>query len=69
MSATMGPERAECPVLTCSRTMPSNQEICAWCWQKVPSDIRRSINRQAVHSQRRRELMAQAISAAQVAWT
>lgn len=63
----MSPERAECPVLTCSRTMPSNQEICAWCWQHVPIDVRRSINRQPVHSLRRRELMALAISSAQVA--
>lgn len=63
----MTAERAECPVLTCTRTMPSSEEICAWCWQKVPGAIRRSINREPVHSLRRRVLMAQAVSAAQAA--
>lgn len=57
--------RADCPVLSCTRTMPSNQEICAHCWQHVPRDIRRAINREPVHSLRRRGLMAQAIAAAQ----
>jgi hypothetical protein len=59
--------RKECPVLTCSRTMQSSEEICAHCWQHVPADIRRSINKEPVHSRRRADLMVLAVSAAQVA--
>lgn len=58
-------ERAACPVLNCTRTMPSNQEMCAHCWQHVPAATRRAIGEEPVHSLRRRTLMAEAIAAAQ----
>ncbi len=60
-------ERAECPVLTCTRTMPSSEEICSHCWQRVPATIRQQINKAKVSSRHRSELVALAVSAAQVA--
>jgi hypothetical protein len=67
MMPTFSHTRAECPVLSCTRTMPSSDEICAHCWQHVPADIRRAIAKEPVHSRRRGELMTLAVSAAQVA--
>ncbi|MDP2332433.1 MAG: hypothetical protein Q8M19_17225 [Reyranella sp.] len=64
----MNATRASCSVLTCDRDMPAGQVMCAWCWSKVPKDLRRKMDGTRFDAGRqRRELERQAISAAQAA--
>lgn len=64
----MNARRTACSVLTCDREMPAGQVMCAWCWAKVPKDLRKRVDGvQFDASRRRRELERQAIDAAQAA--
>ena len=62
----MNAARTACSVLTCDREMPAGQVMCAWCWARVPKDLRRQVDGNRIDaSRRRRELERQAIAAAQ----
>ncbi len=58
--------RVACSVVTCEREMPAGQVMCAWCWSKVPQDLRRKLDTtKADRGPARLTLERQAVSAAQ----
>lgn len=57
--------RIACPVLTCTREMPSRSLMCAHCWGRVPKALREAIG--SLKGDRRGEKVRQAIAAAQAA--
>ena len=59
--------RTPCPVVTCDRSMPAGQVMCAHCWGNVPKDLRKKIGSTANSdaTRRHREYVKQAVAAAQ----